>query len=134
MHIDMLSNVCYYIVMSNNTIPDKVYTPEQVATMLQLSKNTVYELIGKGEIAAKRFGRVYRIPASSLSFMFIGLDADLRDAERNDAASLDSVHKELSAARKGKSKNIDDFAIASEESFAKDWLRPEEEEAWKVYQ
>ena len=32
------------------------------------------------------------------------------------------------------SKNIDDFAIASEESFAKDWLRPEEEEAWKVYQ
>jgi len=31
-------------------------------------------------------------------------------------------------------KNIDDFAIASEESFAKDWLRPEEEEAWKVYQ
>ncbi len=28
----------------------------------------------------------------------------------------------------------DDFAIASEESFAKDWLRPEEEEAWKVYQ
>ncbi|HUD06322.1 MAG TPA: hypothetical protein VMR34_00385 [Candidatus Saccharimonadales bacterium] len=32
------------------------------------------------------------------------------------------------------SKNIDDFAIASEESFAKDWLRPEEEEAWKAYQ
>lgn len=32
------------------------------------------------------------------------------------------------------SRNIDDFAIASEESFARDWLRPEEEEAWKVYQ
>ena len=31
-------------------------------------------------------------------------------------------------------KKVDDFAIASEESFAKDWLRPEEEEAWKVYQ
>ena len=30
--------------------------------------------------------------------------------------------------------NADDFAIVSEESFAKDWLRPEEEEAWKVYQ
>lgn len=28
----------------------------------------------------------------------------------------------------------DDFAIASEASFAKDWLRPEEEEAWKIYQ
>jgi hypothetical protein len=30
--------------------------------------------------------------------------------------------------------NTNDFAIGSEESFAKDWLRPEEEEAWKVYQ
>ena len=32
------------------------------------------------------------------------------------------------------SKNTDNFATASEESFAKDWLRPEEEEAWKAYQ
>jgi virulence-associated protein VagC len=31
-------------------------------------------------------------------------------------------------------KNTDDFAVASEEAFAKDWLRSEEEEAWKVYQ
>ena len=31
-------------------------------------------------------------------------------------------------------KAVDDFAIASEESFAKDWLRPEEEQAWEVYQ
>jgi len=31
-------------------------------------------------------------------------------------------------------KSTDDFAAASEEAFAKDWLRPEEEEAWKVYQ
>lgn len=31
-------------------------------------------------------------------------------------------------------KKTDDFAVASEESFAKDWSRPEEEEAWKIYQ
>jgi len=31
-------------------------------------------------------------------------------------------------------KAVEDFAFASEESFAKDWLRPEEEEAWEVYQ
>ena len=30
--------------------------------------------------------------------------------------------------------DTDNFAGVSEESFAKDWLRPEEEEAWKVYQ
>lgn len=28
----------------------------------------------------------------------------------------------------------DYFAKASEAAFAKDWLRPEEEEAWKTYQ
>lgn len=28
----------------------------------------------------------------------------------------------------------DDFVRASEASFSKDWLRPEEEEAWKSYQ
>ncbi|HUC95679.1 MAG TPA: helix-turn-helix domain-containing protein [Candidatus Saccharimonadia bacterium] len=85
--------------MSNNKLPDAVYTPEQVATMLQLSKNTVYDLIGRGELVAKRFGRVYRVPASSLSFMFTGLDADLYNAEQVDVASLDQIHKELSVVR-----------------------------------
>ncbi len=33
-----------------------------------------------------------------------------------------------------KDKKINDFAVASEASFAKDWLRPEEEEAWRSYQ
>jgi excisionase family DNA binding protein len=85
--------------MSNNTLPDTVYTPEQVATILQLSKNTIYDLIGRGELVAKRFGRVYRIPASSLSFMFNGLDADLYNAEQVDAVSLSQIHKELSTVR-----------------------------------
>jgi antitoxin MazE len=31
-------------------------------------------------------------------------------------------------------KKADYFAAASEASFAKDWMRPEEEEAWKSYQ
>lgn len=85
--------------MSSNTIPNNVYTPEQVASMLQLSKNTVYDLIGRGEIVAKRFGRVYRVPASSLSFMFTGLDADLYAAEEIDKTSIAKVHKELSVVR-----------------------------------
>ena len=85
--------------MFNNTIPDTIYTPEQVATMLQLSKNTVYDLISRGELVAKRFGRVYRVPASSLSFMFTGLDTDLYNAELIDKESLDQIHKELSAVR-----------------------------------
>ena len=33
-----------------------------------------------------------------------------------------------------KNQKVNEFASASEMSFAKDWLRPEEEEAWKSYQ
>lgn len=78
----------------------RVYTPEQVATMLQLSKNTVYELINRGEIIAKRIGKVYRIPAKSLSFIFTGLDFDLYQAEREDLKQLPQVQKAISQARR----------------------------------
>ncbi len=76
-----------------------VYTPEQVASMLQLSKNTVYDLIGRGEIVAKRIGKVYRVPASSLSFMFTGLDEDLYNAEQVDLKTLPKVQTKILAAR-----------------------------------
>ena len=77
-----------------------MYTPEQVAEMLQLSKNTVYELIGKGEIIAKKLGRVYRIPASSLSFVFTGLDNDLLFAEKEDSKNLPAITKSLKSIRR----------------------------------
>ena len=78
----------------------KVYTPEQVAQMLQLSKNTVYELIQRGEIIAKKLGKVYRIPQSSLSFIFTGLDNDLYQAEQIDLKNIKVIQQELKTARK----------------------------------
>ena len=45
-------------MLNTNTGLAKAYTPDQVAQMLQLSKNTVYELINRGEIVAKKIGRV----------------------------------------------------------------------------
>ena len=75
------------------------YTPEQTAKILQLSKNTIYELIAKGEIIAKRIGKVYRIPAKSLSFVATGLDNDLFEADSNDQNSLKLVQKEIAAIR-----------------------------------
>ena len=84
-------------------IPDpnisKVYTPEQVAEILQLSKKTVYELIGKGEIVAKKIGKVYRIPASSISFVFTGLDIDLLKAEEQDRKNINKVQQLISEVR-----------------------------------
>lgn len=85
--------------MTSNIPSGIVYTPEQVAGMLQLSKNTVYDLIGRGEIVAKRIGKVYRIPASSIAFVFTGLDADLYAAEQADLHALPNVQKEIAVAR-----------------------------------
>ncbi len=78
----------------------KTYTPEQVATILQLSKNTVYGLINRGEIIAKKIGRVYRIPAQSISFVFTGLDSDLYQAETEDKKYLNKINLELKKVRK----------------------------------
>jgi len=85
--------------MISNVDQAKVYTPEQVAQILQLSKNTVYDLINRGEIIAKKIGKVYRIPASSISFVFTGLDYDLYQAQKEDFKQLDKVQKEISKAR-----------------------------------
>ncbi|MDP3973758.1 MAG: helix-turn-helix domain-containing protein [Candidatus Daviesbacteria bacterium] len=86
--------------MINYQVLPKVYTPEQVAEILQLSKNTVYGLIARGEIVAKKIGKVYRIPANSLSFLFTGLDDDLYQAQEEDIKNLSKIQKELSRIRK----------------------------------
>ena len=80
-------------------ISPKVYTPEQVAEMLQLSKNTIYDLINRGEIVAKKIGKVYRIPAASVFFAFTGLDYDLYQAEQKDVENLANIQKEISSVR-----------------------------------
>ena len=75
------------------------HKPEQVAEMLQLSKNTVYDLISRGEIIAKKIGKVYRIPANSLAFIFTGLDLDLYNAQKADLAKIGKIQKEISRVR-----------------------------------
>ena len=67
--------------------------------MLQLSKNTIYQLINRGELVAKKIGKVYRIPASSISFVFTGLDYDLYKAEREDLKELSKIQEEIAKVR-----------------------------------
>lgn len=87
-------------MFDTNNLTIKAFSPEQVASMLQLSKNTVYGLIARGEIVAKKIGKLYRIPASSISFLFTGLDFDLYKAEKEDSKNISRVEKELSRVRK----------------------------------
>ncbi len=82
----------------------KVYTPEQVANILQLSKNTIYELIARGEIVAKKIGKVYRIPQSSLNFVFTGLDEDLKNISKLEGENNPLL--KMAGFAKGPNKNI----------------------------
>ncbi|MCR4601649.1 MAG: helix-turn-helix domain-containing protein, partial [Clostridia bacterium] len=43
-----------------------LYTPEEIANKLKLSKYTIYEMIKRGEIPAHRIGRSLRITESQL--------------------------------------------------------------------
>lgn len=85
--------------MFDTTLTTRVYTPEQAADILQLSQNTVYQLIKQGEIIAKKIGKVYRIPATALSFVFTGLDYDLWLAQKEDLKYIKNVEEELSKVR-----------------------------------
>jgi len=79
----------------------QVYTPKQTAKLLQLSKNTIYELINRGEIVAKKIGKVYRIPASSIYFALTGLDFDLYQAEKKDLEKIPQIEEILAKVRSG---------------------------------
>lgn len=94
----MFRSVWYNSVM----LYTRAYTPEQVSDMLQLSKNTVYELIKNGDIAAKKIGKVYRVPPSSLSFIFTGLDYDLYQKEQLDKENLENVSDTIKNVRSNK--------------------------------
>ncbi|MBU2591836.1 MAG: helix-turn-helix domain-containing protein [Patescibacteria group bacterium] len=78
----------------------RTYTPKQVAEILQLSKNTIYELISRGEIIAKKFGKVYRIPQSSISFVLTGMDEDILTAQKEDERNLEKINKTLKEVRR----------------------------------
>lgn len=80
-------------------LSQQIYTPKQAAKLLQLSKNTIYELISRGEIVAKKIGKVYRIPASSIFFALTGLDYDLYQAERKDLEKIPQIEELLAKTR-----------------------------------
>lgn len=97
--IDTFRHVWYHLDMLKTHTTSQAYTPEQVADILQLSKNTVYDLIGRGEIIAKKIGKQYRIPMSSLSFFSTGLDDDLYRADQVDRKTLQMTEAEVAQVR-----------------------------------
>lgn len=44
----------------------EILTPSEVAELLYIGKNTIYDLLNSGEIPAFRIGRSWKIPRNSL--------------------------------------------------------------------
>ena len=59
---------------------DKVYTVEEARVILKLSNvNTVYRMIRKGKLPARKLGRSWRISAERLDEFILNLDKDAND-------------------------------------------------------
>lgn len=48
---------------------EKLYTPEEVADMLRVTRRTVYEWIRSGQLKAVKVGRQWRITEDDISKM-----------------------------------------------------------------
>lgn len=55
--------------MYEGFLEKELLTVEDVMDILYLGKNTVYNLLRSGELKGIRFGRVWRIPKSSIEEM-----------------------------------------------------------------
>lgn len=49
----------------------QLYTPEQVAKLLQVDVSTIYSYIRQKRLLATRLGRVYRIPAEAVEDLVV---------------------------------------------------------------
>lgn len=68
--------------------------------------------------------RGIRIPKLALIESGLGQNVELK-VKTNEIRIVPAPKKQT---------NINSLSLASEKTFAKDWLRKEEDEAWKVYQ
>ncbi|WP_157831180.1 helix-turn-helix domain-containing protein [Bacillus sp. BA3] len=57
----------------------KVYTPEEVAAMLKVSKITVYRHIKQGLLRASKIGQQYRISEEQLKDYFDGNEEKVKE-------------------------------------------------------
>jgi molybdopterin-binding protein len=88
-----------------------LYTPEELAAMLKLSKYTVYEMIKRGDIPAHHIGRSIRVSQSQLELYFMSTrraenvyDAEIVSEGENQFALTDGVKIIVATELEGKVK------------------------------
>jgi excisionase family DNA binding protein len=97
--------VVYYEGKEDGMLRD-IMTPEQVASFLQLDKETVYRLIRRRQLAATKIGGRYRIPKEDLDAFLLAnstrpevrealFDRVMAIAHRNPGLDGDALLEEL---------------------------------------
>ncbi len=102
---------------------DMLYTPEEIAQKLKLSKYTIYEMIKRGEIPAHRIGRSLRISESQYEAYLM----DSRQSENSFEAEVTTDSEgEKVATIKGNSKDVEIIVSTDLEGSARVAIKPED--------
>ena len=79
----------YMCMVNKNIKSQKLFSTQEVANLLGISRVAVFKKIKNGEIEAEKIGRNYVIPAESLGVIF---DKELSDtAKTSISSSVDKV-------------------------------------------
>ena len=99
-----------------------LFTPEEVAQKLKLSKYTIYEMIKRGEISAHRIGRSLRVTESQLEAYLM----QSRRSENTFEAEVVSVDDEQFAKIIGSTKDVMIAVSTDVEGSARVSIKPED--------
>ncbi len=101
---------------------DILYTPEEIAQKLKLSKYTIYEMIKKGEMPSHRIGRSLRISKSQYDKYLMDARQSVNSFEAE--ITIDS-EGEKTATIKGNSKDVDIVVSTDLEGTVRVEIKPE---------
>ncbi|MCM3574797.1 helix-turn-helix transcriptional regulator [Mesobacillus subterraneus] len=69
----------------------QIYTPDEIASMLKISKHTVYEMIKRGDLAAFKVGNKMRIEESEFERYKVSMSANPAKTQKPKAAAQHSL-------------------------------------------
>lgn len=102
---------------------DILYTPEEIAQRLKLSKYTIYEMIKRGEIPAHRIGRSLRISDKQYDAYL----SESRQAENTFEAEISEAEDgEKIATIKGNTKDVEIVVSTELEGSVRVGIKPED--------
>ena len=99
-----------------------LFTPEEVAQKLKLSKYTIYEMIKRGEISAHRIGRSLRVTESQLDTYLM----QSRKSENSFEADIVTIEEEKFARIIGNTNDVYIAVNTEMEGSARVSIKPED--------